>query len=110
MHNYLIHIVSQLRKTAYAIKDSTTIILPQWFTILEEIGLGLRMMPQDVTTHWNSTFDMLTFALEYQEALELITGNQKMKLRQYELSEEDWHIAGKLCDVLKVRSYLFVAL
>jgi hypothetical protein len=52
---------------------------------------------------------MLTFALEYWEALELITGNQEMKLRQYELSEEDWHIAGKLCDVLKVHVYLFVA-
>jgi hypothetical protein len=68
------------------------------------------MMPRDVTTRWNSTFDMLTFALEYRDALELITGNQKMKLRQYELSEEDWHIAGKLRDVLKVHIYFIVAL
>ena len=68
------------------------------------------MMPWDVTTHWSSTFDMLTFALKYREALESITGNQKMKLRQYELSDEDWHIAGKLRDVLKVHNSLFVAL
>jgi hypothetical protein len=54
-------------------------------------------------------FYMLTFALEYRAALESITGNQKMKLRQYKLSEEDWHVVGKLCDVLKVRSYFFVA-
>ena len=68
------------------------------------------MMPRDVTTRWNSTYDMLVFALKYREALESITGNQRMKLRQYELTEEDWHIAVKLCAVLKVRCYFFVTL
>ena len=66
------------------------------------------MMPRDVTTRWNSTYNMLVFALEYRDALDSITGNQRMKLRQYELTEEDWHIAGKLHDVLKVRSSLFL--
>lgn len=59
-------------------------------------------MPRDVSTRWNSTYDMLEFAIEYREALDSITGNQKMKLRQYELAEEDWEIATKLRDVLKV--------
>jgi len=68
------------------------------------------MMPRDVTTRWNSTYDMLVFAVKYREALESITGNQKMKLRQYELMEEDWHIVGKLHDMLKVRFYLFFTL
>ena len=66
-------------------------------------------MPRDVTTRWNSTYDMLVFALEYRDALDSITGNQRMKLRQYELSENDWVIAGKLRDVLKVCSYLFIS-
>ena len=66
-----------------------------------------RMMPRNVSTRWNSTFDMLDFAVEYQEVLDLITGNQKMKLRQYELDEEDWEIATKLRDVLKVEFFLF---
>lgn len=86
-------------------KDSTTIILPQWFTTLEELKLHERMMPRDVTTRWNSTYDMLEFAIEYREALEAMTGNQKMKMRQYELTEEDWNIATQLRDVLKVRYY-----
>jgi hypothetical protein len=51
---------------------------------------------------------MLVFALEYRDALDSITGNQRMKLRQYELLENDWVIAGKLRDVLKVRFYLFI--
>jgi len=83
-------------------KDSTTIILPHWFATLEELLLRQRMMPRDVTTRWNSTFDMLDFAVEYREALDSITGNQRMKLRQYELTEEDWVITTQLRDVLKV--------
>jgi hypothetical protein len=62
-------------------------------------------MPRDVRTCWNSTYDMLVFTVEHQEAIDLITGNQKMKLRQYELTEDDWTITKKLCDVLKVCSY-----
>ena len=50
------------------------------------------MMLRNVTTWWNSTYDMLEFAVEYREALDSITRNQRMKLRQYELSEEDWEI------------------
>lgn len=53
---------------------------------------------------------MLVFALDYWEALDSISRNQKMKLRQYKLTEEDWHMAGKLCDVLKVRFYFLFTL
>jgi len=66
------------------------------------------MMPRDVRTRWNSTYDMLVFAIEHREALESITGKQRMKLRQYELTEEDWKLATKLRDVLKVRFHLFI--
>ena len=51
---------------------------------------------------------MLEFAVEHREALDSITGNRAMKLRQYELTEEDWMIATKLRDVLKVRYYLLL--
>jgi hypothetical protein len=92
----------QLRKSAFAIKNSTTLILPRWFAILEELKLSARMMPRDVTTRWNSTFDMLDFAIEYRLALDTITSERDMKLRQFELSEEDWETAIHLRDALKV--------
>jgi hypothetical protein len=64
-------------------------------------------MPRDVRTRWNSTYDMLEFAVEHREAIDSITGNQRMKLRQYELAEEEWTIATKLRDVLKVCSRFY---
>lgn len=59
-------------------------------------------MPCDVTTQWNSTYDMLEFAIEYQDALDTITGDREMKLRQYEIDEEEWEIAQQLQEALKV--------
>ena len=60
------------------------------------------MMPHDVSTRWNLTFDMLDFAVEHIAAVN-ITSDSDMKLRKYELSEDDWDIACQLWDVLKVR-------
>jgi hypothetical protein len=59
-------------------------------------------MPHDVTTRWNSTFDMLDFALRYQKPLQIITSNLNLNLWQYELSKEEWKTAEQLRDVLKV--------
>jgi hypothetical protein len=94
-----------LRKVAFAIKNSTTIILPQWFTVLRELKVPERMIPRDVKTRWNSTFDMLDFAVEHITPINTITADRDMKLRQYEMSEDDWDMARQLRDVLKVCSY-----
>jgi hypothetical protein len=61
-------------------------------------------MPRDVTTRWNSTYDMLSFALEYRKAIDILTADRRHGLRAYELSEREWTIASQLCDVLKVRN------
>jgi hypothetical protein len=93
----------QLRKIAFGIIHSTTIVLPLWFQTLEKLKLEGRKMPRDVATRWNSTFDMLAFALQYRAAIDDITGNKTASLRQYELSDEEWTIAEQLRDTLKVR-------
>ena len=61
------------------------------------------MMPRDVSTRWNSTFDMLKFSIEYHRAIDAITAEWTMKLRDYELGREEWKVAEELCEVLKVR-------
>jgi hypothetical protein len=65
------------------------------------------MIPRDVKTRWNSTFDMLDFAVEHIAAIDTVTADRDMKLRQYELSEDDWDMARQLRDILKACSYSF---
>ena len=60
-------------------------------------------MPCDVTTRWNSTYDMLNFALGYREAIDILTTNWKNELRAYELNEWEWAIARQLSKILEVR-------
>jgi hypothetical protein len=45
---------------------------------------------------------MLDFAISYHSALDTVTADRDMKLRQFELSEEDWEMAAHLRDALKV--------
>ena len=46
---------------------------------------------------------MLKFAYSYREAIDKITGERAMKLRDYELLESEWETVKQLCDSLKVR-------
>ncbi|EIM91973.1 uncharacterized protein STEHIDRAFT_43072, partial [Stereum hirsutum FP-91666 SS1] len=91
-----------IRKLAFAIIHSTTIILPVWYEILEKNEFPIRLMPRDVSTRWNSTFDMLEFAIKHRLLINEITEDRKMDLWKYELSEDEWVIAGQLRDQLKV--------
>jgi hypothetical protein len=52
---------------------SMTLILPEWKLTLAELKLLQRIMPRDVSMQWNSTFDMLLFAIEYQAVIDAMT-------------------------------------
>ena len=67
---------------------------------------SVRIMPRDVSTHWNSTYDMLKFAYSYREAIDKITGDRAMKLRDYELLESEWETVKQLQDSLKASIHL----
>ncbi|KIL55066.1 hypothetical protein M378DRAFT_57248, partial [Amanita muscaria Koide BX008] len=97
----------QLRKVAYAIKNSSTKLLPRWREICKENQMKVRVMPRDVTTRWNSTFEMLDFAIEYKRALDQITGERDCKLRDYELLRREWAIASELRDIFKDATLFF---
>lgn len=66
-----------------------------------------RIMPRDVQTRWNSTYDMLKFALKFQDAVNKILGERAWNMREYELSPDEWKIASQLRDVLKARFAVF---
>ena len=44
------------------------------------------MMPHDVETQWNSTYDMLHFALDFHMAIDVMTSMCELNLWKYELS------------------------
>ena len=93
-----------------------TILLPKWYKILGVLAaaataadkkpLSIHIMPCDVSTCWNSTYDMLKFAYSYWEAIDRITGDRALKLRDYELLESEWETVKQLHDSLKVCIYI----
>jgi hypothetical protein len=85
--------------------NSPTSLLPAWESALKDAGLDVRRMPRDVRTRWNSTFDMLHFALEYREGIDAITDKVRLGVDKLGLSDEDWKLVKQLQDVLQVRLY-----
>ncbi|KAL1686623.1 hypothetical protein GGG16DRAFT_41121, partial [Schizophyllum commune] len=65
----------KLRKLAFKIINSSTILLPAWKEILTELGLRIKLLPRDVRTRWNSTYDMLVSALEHRDAIDKMFKN-----------------------------------
>ena len=68
------------------------------------------MMPCDVSTRWNSTYDMVELATKYHAALDIMTVDRNMNLRKYELSKKEWGMATELCEVLQVCFYIYLSL
>ena len=62
----------------------------------------MRIMPHDVRTCWNSTYDMLKFMLEYKEAIKMFTLDLKNDLRKFKLNDEEWGLVKELSNMLRV--------
>ena len=74
-----------------------------WMSTLSELCLTLKNLPRDVSTRWNSTYNMLECALKYWVGIDVITDKHKLELSSYGLSEKEWDLLEQLHDVLKVR-------
>jgi hypothetical protein len=47
---------------------------------------------------------MLSFVLDYRSAIDTVTADKNLKLRKFELDDDEWKIVGDLVSVLEVRS------
>jgi hypothetical protein len=86
----------QIHKLAFAIKNSSTLTLPQWYQILEALSLNARVMSHDIRTHWNATYDMLDFAYQYKWVINKITDIHEMKLCEYKIEVHEWEVVWQL--------------
>jgi len=69
--------------------------------------LSKWIMPRDVATRWNYTYEMLNFTYTYREAYNELCANQDMKMRNFEVEDREWEIVKQLADILKVKSFFF---
>ncbi|KAH9971608.1 hypothetical protein BGW80DRAFT_1174487 [Lactifluus volemus] len=106
----------QLRNFANAVKNSPTILLPEWRKTIKQLAtdaddpkkaLADRIMPHDVATHWNSTYDMLKFAKSYQDPINQMTDSRSLKLRYCMITESEWELVKQLRDILKTVTLQF---
>ncbi|KAF9015872.1 hypothetical protein BDZ89DRAFT_904591, partial [Hymenopellis radicata] len=58
-----------IRTIFFKIINSTTILLPRWKKLVEEHRLPPKVLPRDVSTRWNSTYDMLMTAIQYKRVI-----------------------------------------
>ncbi|KAJ1257305.1 hypothetical protein BS78_K104600 [Paspalum vaginatum] len=71
--------------------------------MIEEVGISCQKRPPlDVRTRWNSTFHMLSCALEYKRAFQSLTTDDIQYT--HEPLVEEWNMARKLCNILGVFS------
>ena len=63
-----------------------------------------KIMPRDVSTRWNSMYDMLAFAIDHKVAVNRMTADVENGLRAYEMDMNEWGYALELHAVLKVRA------
>ncbi|KAF5312268.1 hypothetical protein D9619_003301 [Psilocybe cf. subviscida] len=74
-------LLTKLRAFSNAVKRSSTLLLPAWLAMLKKLALRVRNMPRDVLTRWNSTFEMLEFAITYRGAIDAMTSERSLNLR-----------------------------
>ena len=95
-----------MRNFASKVVNLSTLLLPEWKCIVDEHGLPPRILPRDVQTHWNLTFDMLDVCLQYRSPYNQMCARLENGLQRFEMSEDEWLIAKQLYKILKVSSQL----
>jgi hypothetical protein len=78
------------------------ITLPAWRQTCIEQKLKARLIPRNIVTRWNSTYDMMRFVLNYRRAIDAIIAKKELRLRRFELDDEDWRIVEDLVSILEV--------
>jgi len=94
---------SQSRKISFKIINLPTLLLPHWREVTASTPFENCILPRDVATRWNSTYDMLKAFLEMKNLVAKFMDSSLNGLLDYILSDEDWDAVNDLVSALKVR-------
>ncbi|KIM68456.1 hypothetical protein SCLCIDRAFT_105430, partial [Scleroderma citrinum Foug A] len=94
--------LAKIRKMAFKIINSPTLLLPVWDAACREAGLVVRRIPRDVPTCWNSSFNMASFVVDYCIPVDAMADKQRLGLGDYALDEHEWKVLEQLQNVLVV--------
>ncbi|KAJ7440690.1 hypothetical protein B0H11DRAFT_1750543 [Mycena galericulata] len=94
----------KVRTVAKKTIHSTTKLLPAWKQLLLDLQMSHKILPRDVKTRWNSTYDMIVAALKYRRAYREFTMDETNGLISHVLTAAEWQVLEDLRDILCVRS------
>ncbi|KAJ3742257.1 hypothetical protein EV360DRAFT_57808 [Lentinula raphanica] len=97
------------RKISFKIIHSTTNLLPKWRAHVSEMEFKDQVLPRDVATRWNSTFDMLSAFLQMKDLVSGFLDHSSYQLVEYILDDDEWEAIEGLVSVLKLTddSYIY---
>ncbi|PPQ85856.1 hypothetical protein CVT24_006134 [Panaeolus cyanescens] len=103
--------LTKVRVFAIKVNKKTTTATPAWKASVKKLaatpegkdaGITERTIPRDVATRWNSSLDMIEFACRYRAAIDEVTSQRDLGLRDYELDNQEWDILAELGEYLKI--------
>ncbi|XP_031268523.1 zinc finger BED domain-containing protein RICESLEEPER 2-like [Pistacia vera] len=95
------HIIEDIRDTVSYINSSES-RLKVFAEIVQQRRLPFRKLILDCKTRWNSTYDMLTTAMQFRRVFPCL--KERDLSYHYCPKEEDWDKVEKICPILKVFS------
>ncbi|KAJ3833743.1 hypothetical protein F5878DRAFT_546022 [Lentinula raphanica] len=98
------------RKISFKIIHSTTGLLPRWREQVSDTEFADQVLPRDVATRWNSTYDMLAAFLRMKEPVVKFLDRASYGLSALALNDNEWDAIQGLVAVLKVSDFLFLSL
>ncbi|KAG1855074.1 hypothetical protein C8R48DRAFT_568038, partial [Suillus tomentosus] len=65
-------VLVKLHKLAFKVIHLTMKYLPAWHGILQELCMPVTNIPHNITTRWNSTYDMLEYVSRHWKAVDTL--------------------------------------
>ncbi|KAE9383909.1 hypothetical protein BT96DRAFT_843140 [Gymnopus androsaceus JB14] len=96
------HSPLQAHKISFKIINSTTLLLPQWREHVANTAFKDRVLPRDVATQWNSTYNMLAAFLEMKEPVSQFLDHSSNGMAKFLLDNNEWTAIEGLVSALKI--------